>query len=123
MIEDILSGEVKEKDVIKSVEVVDFKKAFRNPDAIPEERKERLKDREFVLITTEKGCMESHLIPKGLKLEDGKWKVESKLELARSIKNPASWFRRYYNKYKKFPEEGDEIEVTINQRGFLRIDV
>lgn len=120
-----LIGEVSEKAKIVKLEVVGFKDAFRNPDKIPKDRAEKLRNRDFLKLTVKYGeheFSESHQIPNGLKY-DGKWSVTDKLALARSLKNTNSWFRGFLKSYRDLPYINQEIQITLNDRGFARIKV
>jgi len=121
-----LIGEISEKGIIKKVEVVGLKEAFKDTSRIPTDRLERMRNRNFARITIKYSggeFTESHQIPKGLKYENGKWQTVDKLSLARSLHNQASWFRAFIKNYKDLPHENMEIEVTLNERGFARIKV
>lgn len=122
-----LIGEVSEKAKIVKLEVVGFKDAFRNPDKIPKDRAEKLKNRDFLKLTVKHGeheFSESHQIPNGLKLVNNtKWSVTDKLALARSLKNTNSWFRGFLKSYRDLPHVNQEIQITLNDKGFARIKV
>ena len=79
-------------------------------------------DRDVAMIYSEYG-REAHALPQGIAYVDGKWKVTDELNALKSLRNPNSWFGRFFRKYEQFPIEGQEVILTINTRGFTVIEV
>lgn len=130
MLYDVSKEKVVEKGKIVKIEVGDYTQAFKNPEAALSRARdpERAKQREYAIITVQVDnteFSESHGIPKGAKYDEkaNKWVVVDKFALARSMKNLNNWLTKYNMKYGKDPQVGDEVEITLNEKGFQRISV
>jgi len=126
---DIVKEEIKTTGRIIDIKITTYDKAFRNPEKALSKAKnpEAAKQRLYAIFTveTEEGTIftETHGVPKGARYneETGEWEVVDKIALSRSMDNLNNWFVQYNAKYKKDPQIGDEVEVKMNERGFLQI--
>jgi len=105
---------IAKKAKITAIEIKKASDVFGNQARAPE--------RQVAVIHTEYGN-EAHAVPKGIEYTGKDWKVTDELQAIKSVRNPNSWFARFYKKYNVFPKEGMEVEVTVNARGFTVINI
>ena len=113
-LKEIFEGIVEEKTKITQIEIKKATAVFGQNARTPE--------RQVAVIHTPYG-REAHAVPKGIEYVDGKWEVKDKLQAMKSLRNPNSWFSKFYRVYNDFPKEGMEVTVTVNPRGFTVIKV
>ncbi len=80
--------------------------------------------RDVAVIYTDYG-REAHVIPQGIKYdsEKKKWIVTDELLVVKSVRNPNSWFGKFFRRYRNFPTVGMKVILTVSGRGFTVIEV
>jgi len=106
--------EIRKKAKITKIEI-------KSPVEVFKEKAIRT-DRMVAVISTEYS-QEAHQLPQGISYENNEWKVVDSLNALKSIRNPNSWFGRFFKKYDDFPRIGMDVILTVNTRGFTVIEV
>jgi len=102
------------KAKIKDITIVKASEIFGDKAILPD--KQFL---QFTLDTTQDKVRIA--LPTGLEYKNDTYNIVDMISYTRSINNPASYFRRFLEKYGKPPTKEMEIEIRITQRGFLEL--
>jgi hypothetical protein len=103
----------KETSIVK-IELKTAKEVFKEGARTPE--------RVVAVIYTEVG-REAHAVPRGIIYENDEWKVVDEFQAFKSVRNPNSWWGKFYKRYNDLPRVGMKVITTPSQRGFAIIEV